>query len=213
MKTIYISAGETAYYDTLTAEHIVVNGCLKTDGAIRAKRIDGNGVIFADSIYADGLCIGGAETSKIVCERLLAKYIEADDVIASESALISCSCSAARLKTGKLTVAANDIGELVSDEVTYIRPRKRGLVLAMITSAVRSLLAYIKLRPEASNAPMYERRTQAQRLEPELKAEIVKAVREAMEAFCADMVQEPLEGAERGSDFRLEDEPPRCSAA
>ena len=45
MKTLYISKGQALNYDTLEAEHPVVNGVLNVAHGLKARSISGDGLI------------------------------------------------------------------------------------------------------------------------------------------------------------------------
>ncbi len=74
MKNIYIPAGSTASYETLSAEQIIVEGRLNVSGELNAKKITGGGVVSAESIAADDICVGGLSTVYAVCSRLIARW-------------------------------------------------------------------------------------------------------------------------------------------
>ena len=67
MKTIYIPSGETVCYENLITGRIVVNGCLKVLGDIKAKSISGDGVIYAGSVSADDIRVDDLETASVTC--------------------------------------------------------------------------------------------------------------------------------------------------
>ena len=53
MKTIYIPKGETVHYESLSTEHLIVEGTLEVTYGVVAKQIDGDGVIHAGTVEAD----------------------------------------------------------------------------------------------------------------------------------------------------------------
>ncbi len=72
MKTIYIPKGETVSYENLVTDRVVVRGCLKVLGDIKAKFVTGGGVIYAGTVSADDICVDDLETGAVTCRRLLA---------------------------------------------------------------------------------------------------------------------------------------------
>ena len=44
MKTIYIPKGETVHYESLSTDHLIVEGTLEVTYGVVAKQIDGDGV-------------------------------------------------------------------------------------------------------------------------------------------------------------------------
>lgn len=83
MKTIYIPKGETVTYETLSTENLVVKGCLHVQNDIRARRISGNGILSAGSIWADVIRAAELESANITCKRLIAKRVCTSELIAS----------------------------------------------------------------------------------------------------------------------------------
>ena len=109
MKTIYIPKGETVHYESLSTDHLIVEGTLEVTYGVVAKQIDGDGVIHAGTVEADIIRIRCIETARTVCRRLIAKVVESSEVFASESAVVSCFCSAAYVETGRLTVTISEM--------------------------------------------------------------------------------------------------------
>ena len=129
MKTIYIPSGETVCYENLITGRIVVKGCLKVLGDIKAKSISGDGVIYAGSGSADDIRVDDLETASVTCRRLLAKRVQTPQLIASESAAVSCYLAASYVETGRLTVAASEICEAKADEIIYLTVHIRRMTI------------------------------------------------------------------------------------
>lgn len=139
MKTIYIPKGETVSYENLTTDRIVVKGCLKVLDSTKARSISGNGTIYAGSVSADDIRVDDLEAASVTCKRLIAKRVQTPQLIASESAAVSCYLAASYVETGKLTVAASEICEAKAEEIIHLAPRKRTLFGLLLVSALRSL--------------------------------------------------------------------------
>lgn len=153
MKTIYIPKGETVSYENLVTDCIVVKGCLKVLDGIKAKTISGNGTIYAGSISADDIRVDDLETVSVTCKRLIAKRVQTPQLIASESAVVSCYLAASYVETGKLTVAASEICEAKAEEIIHLTPKKRTLFGLLLASALRSLWTQLTA-PAAQNSPV-----------------------------------------------------------
>ena len=52
MKTLYVPKGKTLHYERLECQTIIADGTLVVDGAVRAKRITGKGLLDAGSVYS-----------------------------------------------------------------------------------------------------------------------------------------------------------------
>ena len=141
MKTIYIPAGTTVSYETLTAEQIIVEGRLNVSGELNAKTITGGGVLNAENIAADDICVSDVAAVYMVCSRLIAKRVETAELYAAESATVSCYLAASYVNTGRLAVALSDIDEVNAPEVIRLPKKRRSLLRFLLESALRSLLA------------------------------------------------------------------------
>lgn len=153
MKTIYIPKGETVSYEKLVTDRIVVKGCLKVLDGVKAKTISGNGTIYAGSVSADDVRADDLEAASVTCKRLIAKRVQTPQLIASESAAVSCYLAASYVETGKLTVAASEICEVKAEEIIHLTPKKRTLFGLLLVSALRSLWTWLTA-PTAKNEPM-----------------------------------------------------------
>ena len=139
MKTIYIPKGETVSYENLVTGRIVVHGCLKVLDGIKAKSITGSGVIYAGSVSADDIRVDDLESASVTCRRLIAKRVQTPQLIASESAAVSCYLASSYVETGKLTVAASEVCEIKADEIIHLTPKRRSLFRLLLVSALHSL--------------------------------------------------------------------------
>ena len=186
MKTVYIPKGETVQYEVLSADRLVVRGCLRVADSIHAKFICGGGDIHAGSVHADVIRADEVESTEIVCRRLIAKRVQAPTLIASDWAVVSCFLSAAYVETGKLTVAASEIDQLKADEVVNLSPKKRGMLRTLLSAALRSFwvsLTAPKAKRERTRKGKRVKASQKKQeeLDAAVRAEIAKTVREIME--------------------------------
>lgn len=138
MKTVYIPKGETVSYETLVTEHLVVKGCLNVTYGVKAKTISGGGTICAGSVEGDVIRTGSLEAASVICKRLIAKRVQAPEVFASESAVVSCFLSSAYVETGKLTVSISEVDVVKADEVVNLTRKRRTLFGTLLVSALRS---------------------------------------------------------------------------
>ena len=143
MKTVYIPKGETVCYENLETERLVVMGCLKVTYGISAKTISGNGVLFAQAIYADDIRAREIDAASVICNRLLANQAQVQELIASESAAVSTFLAAQTVKTGRLTVTVSEVDEVEAEEVVNLGAKKRSLFGLLLISALRSLWAIL----------------------------------------------------------------------
>ena len=94
---------------------------------IKAKSITGSGVIYAGSVSADDIRVDDLESASVTCRRLIAKRVQTPQLIASESAAVSCYLASSYVETGKLMVAASEVCEVKADEIIHLTPKRRSL--------------------------------------------------------------------------------------
>lgn len=152
MKTIYIPKGETVCYESLATERVVVKGCLMVSGDIKARFITGGGAIYAGAVFADGIRVDDLDAASVTCQRLIAKRVQTQQLIASESAAVSCCLAASYVETGRLTVTVSEISEVTAEEVINLTPKKRSLFRLLLVSALRSFWLSLSAPASASEA-------------------------------------------------------------
>ena len=146
MKTVYIPKGKTASYDSLEAERLVVNGCLKVARDLKAGTIIGSGVILAGTISADDIRVRKLEAASVYCLRLSAKWVQADEVIASEEAVVSCHLRTDYAASARLTVGLHEVGLIEAIEVINLPPKKVHpfwMLLATVLWPIQAVLAVV----------------------------------------------------------------------
>ena len=195
MKTVYIPKGETVHYESLVTDHLVVNGHLDVTYGVKAKTISGSGVICAGSAEADSIRLDSLEAATVICKRLIAKRVQAPEVFASESAVVSCFLSAAYVETGRLTVAINDIDEVIAGEVINLTKKKRTLFGTLLASALRSFWVGL-IAPKTHSEVMDADYAPAQETEAAAQSEPAETVADgvtAQEQPAVEQSSEPVD--------------------
>lgn len=139
MKTIYIPKGETVRYESLYADRIVVDGCLRVEHGLDTKVISGKGIIHAGKVTGNTIRIGTLDACTVMCKRLLAERVDAPEVFASESVTVSCVLFACLVKTPKLTVAVCDVEELEAADVVKVPAKRWSLFGILLYTTLQSL--------------------------------------------------------------------------
>jgi hypothetical protein len=201
MKTLYIPKGETVCYETLEADRLVVKGCLKVAYDLHAKSITGGGMLDAQTIYADSICVREIEAGSVICKNLLAEQVQTPELIVSENAAVSTFLSAAYVKAGKLTVAVSEVDTVEAEEVVNLHPRRRGLLRTLLLSALLSL--WLAIRKPAAR----RRREKTHKVPP--KPQTVAEAGEALERAAANagmvsaiMVENGLPDVENDTELK-----------
>jgi hypothetical protein len=145
---MHIPKGDESRFGRLVCRNITVNGILCAEGEIRAKRIDGNGIIRAGAISADSVAASDIDAGTIVADRLIAKRVTAGEIHAAHEMAVSSYLEADYVKTGRITMGDNVVSELEADEIIKLSPKPRGLLRTLLASFVRSKFAALFLRTE-----------------------------------------------------------------
>ena len=148
MKTLYVPKGKTLHYERLECQTIIADGTLVVDGAVRAKRITGKGLLDAGSVYSPAVSVRDLDTVKVVCDLLAAEYVQAVEVIVSSSAVVSRYLEAEYVEARKLTVSKHQISELRVEEFTYLPEKKRGVIGALLSGFFRRLWLSVRPHPD-----------------------------------------------------------------
>ena len=147
MKTVCIPKGKTAVYDSLETDRLIVNGCLRVARDLKAKTISGSGVILAGTISADDIRVRKLEAASVYCLRLSAKWVQAEEVLASESAFVSCYLRADYASSARLTVGLHEVGLIEAIEIIYLPPKKVHpfwMLLATVLCPIQAVLALVR---------------------------------------------------------------------
>lgn len=143
MKTIYVPKGETIHYDSLYADRIVVDGCLRVDHSLDARTIGGKGNIHAGKVSANTIRIGYLDACSVMCKRLLASRVDSPEVFASERMVVSCVLSACLVETPKLTVSLCEVEELKVKDLIAMPAKRRSIFGILFISTFRAIVAAI----------------------------------------------------------------------
>ena len=203
MKTVYIPAGEAYHYETLVTDNVIIHGYLNVTNGLKAKRISGKGFLLAGEVSADTVEINELECGTVICRRLLAQRVSCNEAMISESAAVSRFFSANYVKAPSLTVAVSEIGEAEADEIIYLTPKTRGMLLTLLLSKLR--IFWLRLTASRPRGRFEKPRTEAE--EPsdtpedtETKANIAKIVQEVL----AQQAAEKAACADDADDFELQ---------
>ena len=185
MKTVYIPAGEAYHYETLVTDNVIIHGYLNVTNGLKAKHISGRGFLLAGEVSADTVDINELECGTVICRRLLAQRVSVNEAMISESAAVSRFFSANFVKAPSLTVAVSEIGEAEADEIIYLTPKTRGMLLTLLLSKLR--IFWLRLTASRPQGRFEKPRTEAPVEElsdtpedTEMKANIAKIVQEVL---------------------------------
>lgn len=152
MKKIYVPAGETMSLSELHTELVIVHGTLKVTGQLTAKRIEGKGIVEADEISCDSLCVHPAiaevvDSVKIAVRKLLVESVHADEIIVTDY------LATPYLLARRVSMTLSDVKECVADEIIALPPKKRGMLRMLFAAWWRSLWLPNKLPEKTAKQP------------------------------------------------------------
>ena len=139
-KVMYVSKDQEVELDNLYCENLIVCGALRVNGMLVAKHIRStNGYISANGITAKTIVGYRIDACNIEVDKMIAEHVTALEIRATQSMAVSSYISADYVKAGKITLADSDIGNLYSDDVTYLPVKSRSLLGTLFTSFMRSV--------------------------------------------------------------------------
>lgn len=121
MKTITIEKGKVAFYSSLSADTLVVNGVLKVNGALKVRRLLGRGIVDARRLEADTVnlrtgFIREVEIGSGAFGELYATTCKAKGTLCAKNFIQALEVSAKRL-----VVNRSNIGNCTAQEVVSLR--------------------------------------------------------------------------------------------
>lgn len=121
MKTITIEKGKVAYYSSLSADTLVVNGILKVNGTIKVRRLLGRGVVDArrleaESVNLDTGFIQEVEIGSGAFGNLYSTTCKANGILCIRTFVQALEVTAKRL-----IVNRSNIGSCTAQEVVSLR--------------------------------------------------------------------------------------------
>ena len=184
MKTVYIPKGESRTYENLVTDIVIVHGHLHITHSLKAKKVIGKGVVEAGDVSADIVSLDDLDCARVTCRRLLAKRVNSAEVFASDSVVASCFLGSAYVRTGKLTTAISEIDVVDAEEIVNLRPRKHGMLVTLLASALRSFWTFLTCSDADDDAMDAQFETIREKKDqdpmPVTREEIAKTVREIM---------------------------------
>ncbi|WP_409967668.1 hypothetical protein RFF05_13975 [Bengtsoniella intestinalis] len=152
MKKLYVPAGETAHYNTLTTDLIVVDGCLEVTNTLTAKQITGKGLVKAHIINTDTMVVDDVECASLHCESVMAKRLEAMEIFASNSVSVSCMLTVDYVQTGVLSATMTEIGDVKAELVIHLPYKHGGLFNLLLRAKMQRIWLAWNTPKEVMNA-------------------------------------------------------------
>ncbi len=148
MKTIYIPKGQTVTYENLHCENLIVKGRLVVHDQLYATHIDGKGFLQANTIQAENIAMGHLVARGIICQRLLAKTVQATEIVATSELVASQYLEADSVSTEILSTVKCNVSQIEADQVIHLRPTIGGMFGLLLASYVRSILLPLMIPQE-----------------------------------------------------------------
>lgn len=192
MKTITIEKGKVAFYSSLSADTLVVNGVLKVNGTLKVRRLLGRGIVDARRLEADTVnlrtgFIREVEIGSGAFGELYATTCKAGGTLCAKNFVQALEVSAKRL-----VVNRSNIGSCTAQEVVSLRRYLPNKLLSglkkLLTAPFRKL---VKPKKKAAKKLALSL-TKATATKPEPDSELVSAILEILreKGYTVSRVQE-----------------------
>ena len=176
MKTITIEKGKVAFYSSLSADTLVVNGVLKVNGTLKVRRLLGRGIVDARRLEAESVNIRTGfvremEIGSGTFGELYATTCKARGTLCAKNFVQALEVSARRL-----VVNRSNIGSCTAQEVVSLRRYLPNRLLSgfkkLLTAPFRKLM---KPKKKAAKKPVLSLPKEPVP-KPELDGELVSAI-------------------------------------
>ena len=135
MKTLYVPKNTVMRHETVDAEKLVVKGMLIVTGAIRAKKILGDGIIIAERIMAQEITADNIDVDFITTRKIIANQIFCMKLTASIGVIARDYIAVAdKAQSPRITMTYSDIKCLESNEMIRLTPKRRGFLRLLFVS-------------------------------------------------------------------------------
>ena len=184
MKAITIEKGKVAFYSSLSADTLVVNGVLKVNGTLEVRRLLGRGIVDARRLEAESVdlrtgFIREVEIGGGAFGELYATICKARGTLCVKNFVQALEVSAKRL-----VVNRSNIGSCTAQEVVSLRRYLPNKLLSglkrLLTAPFRRLAKLGRKKTAAKKQPVSFPQAVAPNSEPdnELVSAILEALRE-----------------------------------
>ena len=177
MKTITIEKGQVAFYSSLSADTLVVNGVLKVNGTLKVRRLLGRGIVDARRLEAESVNIRTGfvremEIGSGIFGELYGTTCRASGTLCAQNFIQTLEVSAKQLVMDR-----SNIGSCTAQEVVSLR---RYLPNKLLTAPFRRLAKLGRKKTAAKKQPVSFPQAVAPNSEPdnELVSAILEALRE-----------------------------------
>lgn len=195
MKQITIEKGQVAFYSSLSADILTVNGVLKVNGTLKVRQLRGRGIVDARRLEAETVnirtgFIREVEIGNGTFGEFYGTTCKARQTLCARNFIQALEVSAKRL-----VVNRSNIGNCSAQEVVSLRrylPNKAMAGLKkLLALPFRWLIKPRGKKPVAKKQAMSQQETPATK--PELDSEIVSAVLETLRenGYIISHIQEP----------------------
>lgn len=180
MKTITIEKGQVAFYSSLSADTLIVNGVLKVNGTLKVRRLLGRGIVDARRLEADTVNIRTGFIREVeigggAFGELYGSTCKASGTLCAKNFIQALDVSAKRL-----VVNRSNIGSCTAQEVVSLRRYLPNRLLSglkkLLTAPFRKLM---KPKKKAAKKPALAL-PKAPAPKTEADSELVSAVLEAL---------------------------------
>lgn len=154
MKKLMIAKGEVATYNSLITDTLVVDGILKISGLLRARNIQGAGIVEARRLEAESANVRIAFVNDLDVGDGVFEKLYGSNCRASDTLTVTDFIQALDVRAKRLVIGRSNIGNCAADEIVS---RRRGMALSgllrLIFAPVRRLCKAGRKHKAAQAAP------------------------------------------------------------
>lgn len=192
MKTITIEKGQVAFYSSLSADILIVNGVLKVNGTLKVQRLLGRGIVDARRLEADTVnirtgFIREVEIGSGTFGELYGSTCKAGGTLCARNFIQALDVSAKRLVVNRSNIGSCTAQEVVS-LCRYLPNRLLSGLKKLLTAPFRKL---IKPKKKAVKKPALSLPKEPAP-KPEMDNELVSAILDVLreKGYAVSRVQE-----------------------
>lgn len=192
MKTITIEKGQVAFYSSLSADTLVVNGILKVNGTLKVRRLLGRGIVDARRLEADTVNIRTGFIREVeigggTFGELYGSTCKANGTLCVRNFIQALDVSAKRLVVNRSNIGSCTAQEVVSLR-RYLPNRLLSSLKKLLTAPFRRLM---KPKKKAAEKPALTL-SKAPALKTEADNELVSAILDVLreKGYAVSRIQE-----------------------
>lgn len=142
MKKLMIAKGEVATYNSLITDTLVVDGILKISGLLRARNIQGAGIVEARRLEAESANVRIAFVNDLDVGDGVFEKLYGSNCRASDTLTVTDFIQALDVRAKRLVIDRSNIGNCAADEI--VSSRRRSALGTALSGLLRLIFAPVR---------------------------------------------------------------------